>query len=161
VLFLVVPIVELFVLIRVGGAIGVGNTILTVLLVSVVGAWLVKREGLKTLRRIQEQLNNATLPADDVIDGGLIMFAGALMLTPGFVTDLVAIALLIPPVRSTVRRSLKKRFGHKFSVATATTAGSGGFGAGSGSIFGNPFPPQYGGPGRTGDVIDVDSEVEG
>jgi UPF0716 protein FxsA len=155
-LFLVVPIVELFVLIRVGGTIGVGNTIITVLLVSVVGAWLVKREGLKTLQRIQEQLNNSKLPADDVIDGGLIMFAGALMLTPGFVTDLVAIALLIPPVRATVRRELKKRYGKKFSITTMTP----GSGSGNGSPFGNPFPQQPGATGSDGDVIDVDSRVE-
>jgi UPF0716 protein FxsA len=150
-LFLVVPIIELYVLIKVGRGIGVGNTIAVVVLVSVVGAWLVKREGLKTLRRIQEQFADAKLPADEVIDGGLIMFSGALMLTPGFVTDLVAIALLIPPIRAIVRRQVKARYGKRFEAATVGS-------------FGFPTDPASGfrtdSRMRTDSVIDVDSEVD-
>jgi UPF0716 protein FxsA len=144
-LFLLVPIVELFVLIKVGRGIGIGNTIAVVLLVSIVGAWLVKREGLKTLRRIQEQLGNAKLPADELIDGGLIMFSGALMLTPGFVTDLFAIALLIPQIRRIVRRQVKARYGKRFAMASSM-----------------PFDFPGGGADdlRTESVIDVDSHVD-
>jgi UPF0716 protein FxsA len=145
-LFILVPIVELYVLIKVGRGIGVGNTIVVVLLVSVVGAWLVKREGLKTLRRIQEQLGNAKLPADELIDGGLIMFSGALMLTPGFVTDLFAIALLIPPVRAIVRKQVKARYGKRFSMTTSSMPYNVPGGAGT-----------HSGPDS---VIDVDSNVE-
>jgi UPF0716 protein FxsA len=145
-LFLLVPVVELYVLIKIGRGIGVGNTIAIVLLVSVVGAWLVKREGLKTLRRIQEQLGDGKLPTDEMIDGGLIMLAGALMLTPGFVTDLFAIALLIPPVRKVVRRQLKARYGKRISVRSSMP-------------FGFPDAPANDDLGADS-VIDVDSNVQ-
>jgi UPF0716 protein FxsA len=145
-LFLLVPIVELYVLIKVGRSVGVGNTIAIVLFVSVVGAWLVKREGLKTLRRIQEQLGSGKLPTDEVIDGGLIMLSGALMLTPGFVTDLFAIAPLIPPVRKIVRRQVKARYGKRISVASSMP-------------FGFPDAPAPDDP-RPDSVIDVDSNVQ-
>jgi UPF0716 protein FxsA len=112
-LFLVVPFVELFVLIQVGQAIGALPTIGLLVVVSVVGAWLVKREGLGVIRRAQQQVNRGHVPGTELIDGVLILFAGALMLTPGFFTDLFGIALLIPPVRvalrSVARTQLAKR----------------------------------------------------
>lgn len=153
-LFLVVPFIELYVLIKVGSVLGVLNTIAVVLLVSAIGAWLVKREGLKTLRRIQSQLNELKVPTDELLDGGLIMLAGAFMLTPGFVTDMVAIALLLPPIRKIVRRQLKARYGKRFSVV-----GGVGGGASFGTVFGEPSSR---GPfrSRRGPVIDVESEVD-
>ncbi len=152
-LFLVVPFIELYVLIKVGAVLGVVNTIAVVLLVSAIGAWLVKREGLKTLRRIQVQLSELKVPTDELLDGGLIMLSGALMLTPGFVTDMVAIALLLPPIRKIVRRQLKARYGKRFSVVGGTG------GASFGSVFDGassrgPFRS------RRGPVIDVESEVD-
>jgi UPF0716 protein FxsA len=102
-LFLVVPFVELFVLIQVGQAIGALPTIGLLVVVSVVGAWLVKREGLGVIRRAQQQVNRGHVPGTELIDGVLILFAGALMLTPGFFTDVFGIALLIPPVRAALR----------------------------------------------------------
>ena len=112
-LFLVVPFVELFVIIQVGRAVGVVDTIAVLVLVSVVGAWLVKREGLSVLRRAQERVDRGAVPGRELVDGVLILFAGALLLTPGFVTDLVAILLLVPPVRAALRsgvvRQLRRR----------------------------------------------------
>ncbi len=112
-LFLVVPFVELFVIIQVGRAVGVVDTIAILVLVSVVGAWLVKREGLSVLRRAQERVDRGAVPGRELVDGVLILFAGALLLTPGFVTDLVAILLLVPPVRAALRsgvvRQLRRR----------------------------------------------------
>ena len=102
-LFLVVPFVELFVLIQVGQAIGALPTIGLLVVVSIVGAWLVKREGLGVVRRAQEQVNRGHVPGKELVDGVLILFAGALMLTPGFFTDVFGIALLIPPVRAALR----------------------------------------------------------
>ena len=112
-LFLAIPFVELFVILQVGRAIGALNTIAVLILVSVVGAWLVKREGLGVLRRAQERMSRGSVPGRELVDGVLILFAGALLLTPGFVTDAVAVLLLLPPVRAAVRgaatRQLRRR----------------------------------------------------
>jgi UPF0716 protein FxsA len=113
VLFLVLPIAELYVVVQVAGSIGILNTIGLLILVSVVGAWLCKREGLGLLRRVRHSLDRYELPTREVVDGALILFAGALLLTPGFLTDCLAIVLLIPPTRVAVRgvvlRALRKR----------------------------------------------------
>ncbi len=108
-LFLVVPFVELFLLIQVGQALGAVPTILGLILVSVVGAWLVKREGLGVLRRAQEHVRNGQVPGQELVDGVLILFAGALLLTPGFLTDLIGILLLVPPVRALLRATASAR----------------------------------------------------
>jgi UPF0716 protein FxsA len=110
VVFLVVPVAELAVIIAVGSEIGVFNTIGLLIVVSVVGAWLAKREGLGVLRRIQAQLDAGRMPGSELVDGFLVLFAGALLLTPGFLTDCLAIALLLPPVRAVVRKTLRRYF---------------------------------------------------
>jgi UPF0716 protein FxsA len=113
VLFVLVPIVELAVIIQVGQALGVVETLLLMVIVSVVGAWLVKREGLGLWRRAQRQLETGVVPGRELVDGMLIMLAGALLLTPGFVSDCVGILLLLPPVRAGLRglviRRLRRR----------------------------------------------------
>lgn len=101
--FLVVPFLELFMILRVGQAIGALNTIGLLILVSATGAWLVKREGLAVLRRAQDRIRAGGVPAKELIDGVLILFAGALLLTPGFLTDVVGVLLLLPPVRAGLR----------------------------------------------------------
>jgi UPF0716 protein FxsA len=101
--FLVVPFLELFVILRVGQAVGALNTIGLLILVSAAGAWLVKREGLAVLRRAQDRIRAGGVPAKELIDGVLILFAGALLLTPGFLTDVVGVLLLLPPVRAGLR----------------------------------------------------------
>lgn len=108
--FIVVPIVELAVIIQVGAAIGVLNTIGLLLLSGVVGGWLMKREGLGVVRRIQAAMSAGRVPAAELVDGFLVLFGGALMLTPGFVSDIAGMALLLPPVRAVVRRVARKRF---------------------------------------------------
>ena len=102
-LFVVVPFVELFILIRVGQEVGAVPTILTLIAVSVLGAWLVKREGLGVLRRARARVDAGEVPGVELVDGVLILFAGALLLTPGFLTDVVGILLLVPPVRAALR----------------------------------------------------------
>jgi UPF0716 protein FxsA len=103
VVFLVVPIVELAVIIQVGQAIGALETIALLIAVSVVGGWLVKREGAGVLRRISTAVNAGRVPGRELADGALIIFAGALLITPGFLSDCLGIALLLPPVRAAVR----------------------------------------------------------
>jgi UPF0716 protein FxsA len=108
--FFVVPILELAVIIKVGAAIGVLNTIGLLILSSIVGSWLMKREGLGVLRRIQAQVGAGQVPGKELVDAFLILFGGALMLAPGFLTDLAGMALLLPPVRAGVRRILRRKF---------------------------------------------------
>jgi UPF0716 protein FxsA len=112
-LFLVAPLVELAVIVQVAGAVGALNTIGLLIAVSLVGAWLAKREGLITLRRIQLALGRGEIPSREVADGALILMAGALMIAPGFISDVVALLLLFPPTRAVIRpvvvRSLAKR----------------------------------------------------
>ena len=109
-LFLVVPLVELYLIIQVGSAIGALNTVALLVLMGVAGGWLMKREGLGALRRVQSQLGQGRVPGTELVDGFLILFGGALMLSPGFLTDVVGLALLVPPVRAIVRRALGRRF---------------------------------------------------
>jgi UPF0716 protein FxsA len=105
-LFFVVPIVELYVIVQVAQGIGVAETILLLIAVSVVGGWLCKREGLGVLRRIEQQLQQGQLPSREVADGGLILLAGALLIAPGFLSDLLGILLLFPPTRAVFRAPL-------------------------------------------------------
>jgi UPF0716 protein FxsA len=120
VLFLLVPLAELAVIVQVSGAVGLGNTIVLLVVVSVVGAWLCKREGIGVMRRVQTQLERGVVPGREVLDGFLILLAGALMLTPGFLTDVLAILLLVPPSRAVVRAVLTRRFGRGVQLYTAT-----------------------------------------
>jgi len=115
-LFLVLPIVELYVIIRVGQEIGALYTIGLLLLISVMGAWLAKREGLGVWRRINQQVGAGNVPGAELVDAFLILLAGALLLTPGFLTDVLAIVLLIPPSRAVVRRALRRRFTARVDV---------------------------------------------
>ena len=108
--FVVVPLLELFLILQVGQAIGGWNTIGLLLLMSVAGAWLMKREGTGVLRRMQRVAAAGGVPGRELADGALIVFGGALMLTPGFLSDLVGLALLLPPVRAVIRPVLLRRF---------------------------------------------------
>src|SRR6478736_3289570 len=96
VLFVVAPIVELYVLVLVAGAIGWLPALASLLVVSFLGVWLVKREGLAVLRRMQESLNRGEVPTTEMVDGGLLVVAGAMCVVPGFVTDALGLLLLVP-----------------------------------------------------------------
>ena len=113
--FLVVPFVELLVILQVGRTIGALNTVALLILVSMVGAWLVKREGLSVVRRAQERMAAGAVPGRELVDGVMILFAGALLITPGFLSDALGVLLLLPPVRAalrgTVTRQLQQRAG--------------------------------------------------
>lgn len=110
-LLVVAPLVELFVIIKTGQAIGVLNTIGLLILIAVIGSWLLKREGMKVWRRFAEQVQTGQTPTREIADGMCILLAGALMLAPGFVSDVIALLLLFPPTRALVRRRLMKRRG--------------------------------------------------
>jgi UPF0716 protein FxsA len=121
VVFLLAPVAELVVILRVSGEIGILNTLALMIVVGAVGAWLVKREGVGLLRRIQRQVERGEMPTNELIDGGLILFAGALMITPGFLSDLLGVLLLVPPTRAVVRTVLRRRFAGRMVTATTFT----------------------------------------
>jgi UPF0716 protein FxsA len=106
ILFLVVPIAELAVILLIGQQIGVWWTIALLIADSVFGAWLARREGNGAWRRFRAALDSGRVPTREIADGALILFAAALMLTPGFLTDLLGILLLLPPTRAVARRAL-------------------------------------------------------
>lgn len=108
--FTIVALVELFILIKIGGHIGALNTLLLVVFTVLLGAMLVRMEGLRTLRQIQSSLAQGQLPAEELIDGVLIFAGGILLLTPGVLTDLGALILLIPYTRMHFKRWLRRRF---------------------------------------------------
>lgn len=108
-LFVVVPIAELYVIVQVAGGLGAANTILLLIGISVLGAWLAKQAGIGVLNRLQRTIRQGRVPSGELVDGGLVLFAGALMITPGFLSDLLAIALLLPPTRAVVRHAILGR----------------------------------------------------
>jgi len=106
--FLVVPLVELYVLIQVGQAIGALPTVAILLADSLLGAFLMRSQGRAAWQRFLGASRAGRIPAREVVDGALVIFGGALLLTPGFVTDVLGILLLLPPTRALVRRYLVK-----------------------------------------------------
>jgi UPF0716 protein FxsA len=121
--FIVVPIVELFVLIQIGQAIGILPTIALLILDSVLGAMLMRSQGRAAWMRFNRALAERRVPGREVIDGALVIFGGVLLLTPGFLSDILGLILLLPPTRALVRRVLVARFGARL-VASATTGAS-------------------------------------
>jgi UPF0716 protein FxsA len=103
-LFIVVPLAELYVIIQVGQAIGVLATIGLLFLDSVVGAVLLRSQGRAVWRRFNLALAEGRVPARETFDGAMVIFGGALLLTPGFITDVVGLLLLLPPTRAAIRR---------------------------------------------------------
>jgi UPF0716 protein FxsA len=96
---LIVPFVEIYLLLQVGSIIGAIPTIFLVVLTAVLGAWLLKQQGLATLQRFQASLAQGTLPAYEMVEGPILLVGGALLLTPGFITDIMGFACLIPQLR--------------------------------------------------------------
>lgn len=149
--FIVVPVVEIFMITQVASQLGWFSTIVLVIGVSLVGAMLVKREGLSVIRRVREATSKGKMPTNELADGAMIFFASALMLTPGFITDFVGLALLIPPIRAILRPPVISFFRSRLEVRTA------GFGS---AVFGGGAPnARFGrrGPGFGRDVFDADS----
>jgi UPF0716 protein FxsA len=140
-LFLVLPIAELAVIFTVADAIGGLETFVLLVAVALLGTYLMKRAGLGVLRRISERTARGEVPTDEVVDGGLVLAAGALMLTPGFLTDIVGILFLLPPTRALFRPGIKRWAERKVRAQVSVLSGAG---------FAN------GGFGPDGSYIDVD-----
>jgi UPF0716 protein FxsA len=138
VLFFVIPIIELAVILFVGREIGALPTIGLLVLSGVVGAWLAKREGAGAWRRFNKALNEARIPTTEIADGAMVLFAGALMLAPGFLTDVVGILLLLPPTRAVARRIILREVARRAARRVAGGGrGSGRRGDGRGYVDGH------------------------
>jgi UPF0716 protein FxsA len=109
-LFIVMPLVEIYVAVLVGHAIGALNTIGLLILLSVAGVWLTKHEGIGVISRIRRQLEARQMPTNELIDGGLVVAGGIMLVLPGFVTAAFGLLLLFPPTRVVARNVLKRRF---------------------------------------------------
>jgi UPF0716 protein FxsA len=136
--FLLVPLIEIALFIQVGGLIGLWPTLAIVVLTAVAGTILVRSQGAQALSRLRSSFETLNDPTEPLAHGAMILFSGALLLTPGFFTDAVGFALLIPGVRNAVLRELKKR-------VTVHAVG--------------PQSP-FRGPGHAEDVIDATYTVE-
>jgi UPF0716 protein FxsA len=108
---LVVPIAELWVIVQVAQGVGVAPTLGLLVLVSVAGAWLLKQQGLATWRRLQETMRSGRMPTREVTDGALILLGGALLLTPGFISDATGLVLLVPFTRAVVKAASRRLLG--------------------------------------------------
>jgi UPF0716 protein FxsA len=150
-LFIVVPIAELYVLIQIGQSIGVLPTIALLIADSVLGAALMRAQGRAAWLRFNAALAEGRVPGREVMDGALVIFGGALLLTPGFLSDILGLILLLPPTRAIVRTILVKRFADRL-VATAASGAQA-------RVFGFGRPP--GGGARRPDPFDdvVDSSA--
>lgn len=145
-LFTVVPVVELYLLITIGQNVGAGPTIALVLGTGLLGAWLARREGSRVLRSWQASLARGEMPKEGVISSVLVLMGGVLLVTPGVITDVTGLVLLLPWTRRLVANAIRKRLEQRLAVPGV--AGDPGLFVDMGGSFG-PAGPR-------GSVIDVD-----
>ena len=117
-LFTLVPLIELALLIKLGQLTSVAMTIGIVILTGIIGAYLARREGIKAWRRLEKSMREGVSPADELIDALLILIAGAVLITPGLLTDLFGFGLLIPPVRKWFRNKLSRHFRNRIVISS-------------------------------------------
>lgn len=160
--FLIVPLIELAVIAQVGRQVGLGWTLLLLVAVSIAGAALVRREGMRSWRRFREALDSGRVPTDEVFDGALVLLGGALMLTPGFVTDGVGLLLMLSPGRALVRRAVRARIGLAAVMVGAPGRGARGrpAGSGRGGRGAGRGPARSEGSGRSGAASAEEEVVE-
>jgi UPF0716 protein FxsA len=151
-LFTLVPLVELYLLVTIGGWMGAGPTIALVAVTGIVGAWLARREGRKALVSYQESLAKGQLPEEGIVSGLLILAGGVLLITPGVLTDMFGLAMMIPPIRRATAKLVKKRAKARIESGELRVVqiGASGF----------VYPPQ-GGPatGPSADIVDAEVVV--
>ena len=119
-LFIVVPIAELYVIFKIGDSIGWLPTLALLVIDSIAGWWLLKSQGRTVWQRFQTTMQAGRVPHREVVDGVLVIFGGAFLLTPGFITDIFGFLLLLPPSRAVFRRFLIRRGGRMFGISVAT-----------------------------------------
>ncbi|MDB2682759.1 FxsA family protein [Alphaproteobacteria bacterium] len=123
IIFILVPIAEIIVFMVVGERIGIFTTLLLALLTAIIGGFIVRYQGLKTILSVKGSLNKGTLPAGEFFDGLCLVAAAATLITPGFITDTIGFLLLVPPVRKLLRETIKART--TWFVQTPNRSGTG------------------------------------
>lgn len=118
-IFVLVPLAELYVIFKVGDAIGILPTLAILVVDSLIGSMLLKSQGRAVWRRFNDAMGAGRIPHQEVVDGVLVIFGGAFLITPGFLTDIVGILLLLPPTRALFRGTVTKRLGARVVVAGA------------------------------------------
>jgi len=108
--FTIIPFFEIYLLIKIGSYLGAFNTVVIVILTALLGALLARYQGLQTMLRVKESLEGGEMPAEELLDALLILLAGIVLLTPGFLTDLAGIVMLIPKTRRMFKHWLRKKF---------------------------------------------------
>ena len=122
ILLIVIPVAELWIIVEFSQAIGFLETLGLLILISIAGAFLLKQQGMATWRRMQATLARGEMPGKEMTDAFLVMLGGALLLTPGFLTDVVGIVLLLPPTRAALKGIFRKMLG-AWAIQRAGTAG--------------------------------------
>jgi UPF0716 protein FxsA len=107
-IFAVIPLIELGILIKIGTHIGTLNTISLVILTAAIGAYMVRLEGIGVMSRIQQNMQEGQFPAEELINGAMVLVAGALLLTPGVFTDVIGFLMVIPVSRNVIKRLIKQ-----------------------------------------------------
>ncbi|HAS82811.1 MAG TPA: membrane protein FxsA [Verrucomicrobia bacterium] len=118
--FIVMPLIELWLLLQVGAHVGWKSTLALVIVTGVTGAWLARAQGAQVMREIQRDMANGVMPAPRLIDGAMILVAGVLLITPGLITDTLGFLLLLPPVRSQIRVWMRRKLERKLREGTVT-----------------------------------------
>ncbi|MGF1726365.1 FxsA family protein [Photobacterium nomapromontoriensis] len=155
-LFIVVPIVEIALFIQVGGFLGLWPTVGLVLVTAVVGASLVRSQGIATLMSVQNRLQQGELPAQQIVEGVMLAVAGVLLLTPGFMTDAMGMLILLPAPRAMLAKQLMRRV--KVQGMASGSGFSGGFGQGPDFGQQGPFNHHSRDDASNGDVFDGEYE---
>jgi UPF0716 protein FxsA len=122
-LFIVLPLAELYVILKVGDAIGVVWTILLLAADSLLGALLLRSQGRSVWRRFNTALAEGKMPHREVMDGVLVIFGAAFLITPGFITDVIGLLLLVPPTRALIRSQVVRRLGRRVTVGVGSRPG--------------------------------------
>ncbi len=107
-LFTIIPVIELTILIKIGTLIGTLNTVMLVMFTAMAGAYLVRMEGLGVIYRFQQNMQEGRFPAEEILDGAMILVAGALLVTPGVATDIIGFLLVFPSSRRLIKISLRR-----------------------------------------------------
>ncbi len=141
--FITVPLVEMIILIQVGSLIGAIPTVALVVLTATIGLWLLKLEGIATLARVQEKLNQGQIPETELLEGIMLLVGGALLLTPGFITDAMGFTCLLPGLRRPIARWIIRQ-----GILKAMNV--------SGKSFRTDQPSQTGGTTIDGEFIEED-----
>ena len=152
--FVVVPLLELFLLIRLGQVIGAWWTVLVLFAAAVLGSWLVKREGSRAWRALQDALASRRMPAAELADGALILVGGTLLVTPGFISDLAGLFCILPVTRPAARAMLARVITRRLTIVTTGRPGAPG-GSGTQQTQHTQHRPGHGDVIR-GDVVDGD-----